>query len=522
MNPTSKINFNIGLLGHVDSGKTTLAQALSTISSTAAFDKNPQSKERGITLDLGFSGLIIDTPDHLKSGPSIGQQIQFTFVDCPGHASLIRTIIGGAQIIDLMLLVVDAQKGIQTQTAECIVIGEILRKKLMVVVNKIDMIEESIRTEYLNKMKVKLNKVLSRTVFKDVPIVCISALNKINLEEFLQSLKHLLHIPVRELEQPLLIYVDHCFAIKGQGTICTGTVIQGKIKVNDTIELPSLKEQRKVKSIQMFKNPVQCAGQGDRIGVCVTQFNSNLMERGVICLPGYLSYIHAAVIKLNRIEYYKLPLKSKSKLHVTIGHETVMAKITFFKPNAPEKCFDIEQEYEWVEEIITNENSNLDHFVLLEFETPILANDKSILIASKLDLDAHATNMCRLAFWGSIDWHTNSSNYSLEILPKFKVYRNKLKQGTIQRVVNEHQIIVQNLFKKDGNRDVYVGKRIVLSTGECGIIETTFGQGSKVKISLSDGMKEETLNLLKTRMSTVLVLLKFKKYVFNKQLGIIQ
>lgn len=80
-------NFNVGLLGHVDSGKTTLARALSSISSTAAFDKNPQSVERGITLDLGFSALVLDQPD--------GPQLQLTFVDCPGHASLIRTIIGG-------------------------------------------------------------------------------------------------------------------------------------------------------------------------------------------------------------------------------------------------------------------------------------------------------------------------------------------------------------------------------------------------------------------------------------------
>lgn len=81
-------NFNVGLLGHVDSGKTTLARALSSIASTAAFDKNPQSVERGITLDLGFSAVL------LKSGE---KQLQFTFVDCPGHASLIRTIIGGEQ-----------------------------------------------------------------------------------------------------------------------------------------------------------------------------------------------------------------------------------------------------------------------------------------------------------------------------------------------------------------------------------------------------------------------------------------
>lgn len=96
------INFNIGLLGHVDSGKTSLAKVLSSISSTAAFDKNPQSKERGITLDLGFSALQIEPPDHIKSAnPSI-QQLQFTFVDCPGHASLIRTIIGGKYNVNIL------------------------------------------------------------------------------------------------------------------------------------------------------------------------------------------------------------------------------------------------------------------------------------------------------------------------------------------------------------------------------------------------------------------------------------
>ncbi|XP_055917641.1 selenocysteine-specific elongation factor [Eupeodes corollae] len=515
------INFNIGLLGHVDSGKTTLAQALSTVASTAAFDKNPQSKERGITLDLGFSALTAEAPEHLQSlSPSV-KLMQFTFVDCPGHASLIRTVIGGAQIIDLMILVVDAQKGIQTQTAECIVIGELLKKKLIVVINKIDLIDEPGREDYLKKLKIKLKKVLSRTTFQDVPITCISALNKTNLEDVVQSIKSAVHIPVRDYEQPLLIYVDHCFPIKGQGTVCTGTIIQGKVSVNDTIELPSIKEQRKVKSIQMFKNPVQNAGQGDRIGLCVTQFNSSLMERGVISKPGYLTFVHAAVIRLNRIEYYKFALKSKSKLHITVGHNTVMAKITVFKGETIEESFDSTNEYECIDELLADEKLIHDHFVLLEFENPILANNKSMIIASKLDLDVHA-NTCRLAFWGCIEWLTHSSNYSVEILPKLRIFRKKQKQGTIQRVVNENQVIVQNLFKKDGNRDVYVGKKIELSTGECGIIESTFGQTSKVKINFPEGLRADTLDLLKTKMNTVLVILKFKKYIFNKKLGIIQ
>lgn len=87
------LNFNVGVLGHIDSGKTSLAKALSTTASTAAFDKNPQSRERGITLDLGFSSFTVPLPEHLSHTGY--RRLQFTLVDCPGHASLIRTIIGG-------------------------------------------------------------------------------------------------------------------------------------------------------------------------------------------------------------------------------------------------------------------------------------------------------------------------------------------------------------------------------------------------------------------------------------------
>ena len=148
---TSKVlNFNIGVLGHIDSGKTALAKALSSTASTASFDKNPQSKERGITLDLGFSSFRVPMPEHLKKYPY--EVLQFTLVDCPGHASLIRTIIGGAQIIDMMMLVVDVTKGVQTQTAECLVIGEILCEKMVVVLNKIDLLKEEKRNALIEKV----------------------------------------------------------------------------------------------------------------------------------------------------------------------------------------------------------------------------------------------------------------------------------------------------------------------------------------------------------------------------------
>ena len=152
--PKKTLNINIGILGHIDSGKTSLAKALSTIGSTAGFDKNPQSKERGITLDLGFSAFVIEIPEFMEAPDHTFLQI--TLVDWPGHASLMKTVIGGASIIDYMILVIDATKGIQAQTSEWIVLGELLMKKLCIVVNKIDLIEaddEKHREEKLEKIK---------------------------------------------------------------------------------------------------------------------------------------------------------------------------------------------------------------------------------------------------------------------------------------------------------------------------------------------------------------------------------
>uniref|UniRef100_A0A1A9VU31 Tr-type G domain-containing protein n=1 Tax=Glossina austeni TaxID=7395 RepID=A0A1A9VU31_GLOAU len=509
------VNINVGLLGHVDSGKTSLAKALSTISSTAAFDKNPQSKERGITLDLGFSAVVLEPPAQVKSQDEQIKQLQLTFVDCPGHASLIRTIIGGAQIIDVMLLVIDVQKGVQTQTAECVVIGGLLKRKLIVVINKIDLVEAQQQNIVLSKLEKKLRKTLIAASFSEnFPIFRVSAQNGQGIQELLNGMKNEIHIPVRLPEKPLVMYIDHCFSIRGQGTICTGTIVQGQLKINDLIELPAVGEQRKVKSLQMFKRPVQSATMGDRVGVCVTQFNVKQLERGVLCQPGYMQTVYAAVILLER------------KFHVSVGHDTVMARITLFKSLTNQHEFNINEEYEYIDEIGPSEiqptQDECSIFTLLEFERPVFAISNAILIASKLDLDAHS-NCCRLAFWGNMQWCSSSANYSKEHLMLWRIFKNKQKQGTVQRLLNSQEIIVQNLFKKDNNRELFIGKHVQLSTGETGIIASTFGQTSKVKITFSECLKRETLKILKEGgTNDILVILKYKKYTFNKNAAVAQ
>jgi selenocysteine-specific elongation factor len=281
----STLNFNIGVLGHVDSGKTSLARALSTVASTACFDKNPQSQQRGITLDLGFSSFTIDASPNLRGGgqqqqatPPYYEYVQYTLVDCPGHASLIKTIIGGAQIIDMFMLVIDIVKGVQTQTAECLIIGEICCDKMLVVLNKIDLIEPSQRQATIEKMSKRLLKTLESTKFANSPIVAVAAnmqqmsgtadsdkenlhskmsemklaanvvqsskettatvaaatANMINMDALIETLRNVTFVPSKRAESGQFLFaVDHCFQIKGQGTVMTGTVLSGSVKVND-------------------------------------------------------------------------------------------------------------------------------------------------------------------------------------------------------------------------------------------------------------------------------------------------
>ncbi len=257
------------------------------MSGCIAFDKVPQSQERGITLELGFSAFLVEVPVWLKAKHKEAEKythIQFTLVDCPGHASLIKTIIGGASIIDMMVLVVDATKGIQTQTAECLVIGEILRRKLMVALNKVDLFEPGQRDGKIEAVTKNLQKMLKDTIFgSSVPVQPVIAavkegqdttLQRKYLSSFIVSLLNYVEFPKRTTEGPFIFSADHCFVIKGQGTVLTGTVLKGQAGIGDTVEVPAVCETRKIKSLQIFKKPVKLAMQGDRVGVCVPQLDS--------------------------------------------------------------------------------------------------------------------------------------------------------------------------------------------------------------------------------------------------------
>ena len=560
--PHQVLNINVGVLGHVDCGKTSLCAILSTVASTAAFDKSRQSKERGITLDLGFSCFLTPVPEHLCAQiPEQVSHIQYTLVDCPGHASLIRTIIGGAQIIDMMILVLDATKGIQTQTAECLVICQITQRKLLIVLNKVDMIEASKREASVERIGKKMRKALESMGIEAVAVVAVSARpggvettvdKAIGIADLISCLNVHTDMPVRSPKGAFLFAVDHCFLIRGQGTVMTGTVLSGSVRVNDGVLIPALALNRKVKSMQMFRQPVQKAIQGDRLGICVTHFEPKLLERGLVCSPGAVQSLYAAIVQVNKVPFFKFPITSKSKLHISIGHETAMASILLFslpQGGVSPQEFSFTEEYIYVEDYSHTqanpenipqpvEGACIDSqalpntvFALLEFDKPVICSLDALLIASKLDADIHS-NLCRLAFQGNVLCPMTDKNYVNTVLPNLKLVKFKQKEGIVERIQDEYTVIVKSLFKKETNIDLFINKKVTLSTGEVGTIEGTFGSSGKIRIRLNSGLSESSKKMLtpvkkkgnesSEQNETIGVTLRFKKYMFEKSKTIFQ
>lgn len=298
-------------------------------------------------------------PAHLLNDLNIGayDSIQFTLVDCPGHASLIRTIIGGAQIIDMILLVVDANKGIQTQTAECIVIAEITTDNMIIVLNKVDTIPEVERAAKIERVSNRIRKVFAATKFAGIPIVATAAAvggekstgaaaagaaktqtASQGIDDLLELIKQKVQLPARDYSAPFYYAIDHCFSIKGHGTVLTGTVLSGTVNTNSTIEIPHLQLQRKVKSLQMFRKPVKSARQGDRVGICVTNLDASLIERSIAAAPGTVPLLQSVLCLVKKVRFFRHACKSMSKFHVSIGHNTVIATAVFFGAKQLSKC----------------------------------------------------------------------------------------------------------------------------------------------------------------------------------------
>ena len=297
----TKPHVNIGTIGHVDHGKTTLTAAITMVLSNLAdedyvmeydeIDKAPEEKERGITINTAH--VEYETENR-----------HYAHVDCPGHADYIKNMITGAAQMDGAILVVSAADGPMPQTREHVLLArQVNVPSLVVYLNKADMVDDE---ELLELVELEVRELLSDYEFPgdDIPVVIGSALQAYeemegggdpnsdacaSILELMQEVDAYIPEPVRDTEKPFLMPIEDIFTISGRGTVVTGRVERGIVKTGDTIEIVGLRETQStvVTGVEMFRKLLDEGRAGDNIGALVRGVDRDDVERGqVLAIPG--------------------------------------------------------------------------------------------------------------------------------------------------------------------------------------------------------------------------------------------
>ncbi|MBS6267808.1 MAG: elongation factor Tu [Tannerella sp.] len=293
----TKPHVNIGTIGHVDHGKTTLTAAITTVlakrglSELKSFDQidnAPEEKERGITINT--SHVEYET-----------EKRHYAHVDCPGHADYVKNMVTGAAQMDGAIIVVAATDGPMPQTREHILLArQVNVPRLVVFMNKCDMVDDE---EMLELVEMEMRELLSAYEFDgdNTPIIRGSALGALNGEpqweekvmELMNAVDEWIPLPPRDIDKPFLMPVEDVFSITGRGTVATGRIETGVIKVGDEVQIIGLGADGKksvVTGVEMFRKLLDQGEAGDNVGLLLRGIDKNEIKRGmVICHPGQIT-----------------------------------------------------------------------------------------------------------------------------------------------------------------------------------------------------------------------------------------
>jgi elongation factor Tu len=293
-----KPHVNVGTIGHIDHGKTTLTAAITKVQASKGFgqfvafdqiDKAPEERERGITIATA----------HVEYE---SQKRHYAHVDCPGHADYIKNMITGAAQMDGAILVVAATDGPMPQTREHILLArQVGVPAIVVYMNKVDAVEDK---ELLDLVELEVRELLSKYEFPgdDIPIIQGSALKALegdpgelgagSIQKLMDAIDSYIPEPKREVEKPFLMPVEDVFSISGRGTVATGRIERGKVKVGEEVEVVGIKATTKtvVTGVEMFRKLLDEGLAGDNIGALLRGVKREDIERGqVLAKPGSIT-----------------------------------------------------------------------------------------------------------------------------------------------------------------------------------------------------------------------------------------
>jgi len=289
----NKPHVNVGTIGHVDHGKTTLTAAITTVlakdgHATARkfdeIDNAPEEKERGITIATSHQEYETD-------------KRHYAHVDCPGHADYVKNMITGAAQMDGAILVVSAADGPMPQTREHILLAkQVGVPKIVVFLNKVDMVDDA---ELIDLVEMEIRELLTKYEFDgdNTPIIRGSALKALNgdadgeksIHELMDAIDAWIPEPTRDIDKPFMMPIEDVFSIKGRGTVATGRITRGIVKVNDEVEIVGIKKTSKtvVTGVEMFRKMLDQGQAGDNVGVLLRGVEREDIERGqVLAKPG--------------------------------------------------------------------------------------------------------------------------------------------------------------------------------------------------------------------------------------------
>jgi elongation factor Tu len=295
----TKPHVNVGTIGHIDHGKTTLTAALTSVLATAGetqkvsfdqIDKAPEERERGITIATA----------HVEYSTA---KRHYAHVDCPGHADYVKNMITGAAQMDGAILVVSAADGPMPQTREHILLArQVGVPHIVVFLNKVDMVDDP---ELLELVEMEIRELLSQYEYPgdDIPVIAGSALKALEcgcgsrecewcgkIWELMDAVDEYVPTPQREVDKPFLMPIEDVFSITGRGTVVTGRVERGTLKVGDEVEIVGLRDEPRktvVTGVEMFRKILDQAQAGDNIGALLRGVDKDEVERGqVLAKPG--------------------------------------------------------------------------------------------------------------------------------------------------------------------------------------------------------------------------------------------
>ncbi len=291
----TKPHVNIGTIGHVDHGKTTLTAAITTTLATLGFadalpfdqiDKSPEERERGVTIQISH------VPYETKTR-------HYAHIDCPGHRDYIKNMITGAAQMDGAILVVAATDGPMPQTNEHLLLAnQVNVPRLVVALNKCDMVSDP---ELIELVEMEIREKLVKYGFEEnTPIIRVSALKALegdkeaqaDIMKLMDAVDTWIPEPVRQLDKPFLMPVEDVFSIKGRGTVVTGRIETGVIKVGEEIEIVGIKDTTKsvVTGVEMFHQQLERGEAGDNVGLLLRGIEKDDVQRGqVLAKPGSIT-----------------------------------------------------------------------------------------------------------------------------------------------------------------------------------------------------------------------------------------